>query len=245
MLTPGELYDASEEAHDYRGDSDALRGMIEARLPEATTLLDLACGTGRHLPYLRERFEVEGVDLNPSYLDRARLLVPGVPLHQLDMTDFDLGRRFDVVINMGSAIGSVRTRERLDQTMLAIARHLRPGGLLICEPFLSPERWPENSRRGIAVFADSKVARASITGVEDGLATIDFHFMAITPEGEIQHVKEHYALGLFSDDDYRAALAAAGFERIEHDPSGLFRKPPRGLLLARASSDTHPGGDSD
>src|SRR3712207_7289123 len=42
---------------------------------------------------------------------------PDVRFHQGDMTDFDLGRRFDVVVCLFSAIGYVLTEERLRQTL--------------------------------------------------------------------------------------------------------------------------------
>ena len=61
------------------------------------TLLDAACGTGLHLQHLRDRFEVEGFDLDEGMLAVARDRLPGVPLHRADLAEVDLGRRFDVV----------------------------------------------------------------------------------------------------------------------------------------------------
>ena len=79
----------------------------------ARTLLDVACGTGRHLEYLRSSFETEGVDADDAMLDVARARLRDVPLSVGDMRDLDLGRRFDVVTCLFSAIGFVYDLEVL------------------------------------------------------------------------------------------------------------------------------------
>ena len=45
--------------------------------PDATTLLDVGCGSGRYLPFVAERYRIHGIDLNPDLLDVAREHNPG------------------------------------------------------------------------------------------------------------------------------------------------------------------------
>ena len=45
-------YDAVYSDKDYAGESQRLASIIRERAPMARTLLDVACGTGRHLEYL-------------------------------------------------------------------------------------------------------------------------------------------------------------------------------------------------
>src|SRR5215471_3671310 len=73
-------------------------------------LLDVACGTGLHLSYLKHRFQVEGLDLDEQLLAIARHRNPDVPLHHADMIGFDLGHTFDVVTCLFSAIGYVKSK---------------------------------------------------------------------------------------------------------------------------------------
>ena len=50
------------------------------------------------------------------------------------------------------------------------------------------------------------------------------------PEGgDVSHFVEEHELGLFSDEQYRAAIAAAGLELDSFDPQGLIG---RGLYIA-------------
>ncbi len=60
-------------------------------------LLDVACGTGGHLPFLKDRYEVEGLDLSEEMLRIARENHPDIPFHLADMTDFRLDAAYDAI----------------------------------------------------------------------------------------------------------------------------------------------------
>ncbi len=100
--------------------------------------LDVACGTGRHLEYLRRNHDVTGVDLSPSMLRVARRRLPGVRLLQGDMRTLELGRTFDVVSCLFSAIGHLRSEREVAHAFANFARHLKPGGVTIVEPWIDP-----------------------------------------------------------------------------------------------------------
>ncbi|TSA50235.1 class I SAM-dependent methyltransferase, partial [archaeon] len=65
----------------------------------------MACGTGKHIEYLKDQFEIEGLDISREMLEIAHVRNPNVTFHQADMTDFDLGKKFDVITCLFSAIG--------------------------------------------------------------------------------------------------------------------------------------------
>ncbi len=104
-----EMYDLFYEWKDYPAEVARLDALIRQRHSSARTLLDVACGTGRHLELLANRYAVEGLDIEPRLLEVARRRLPGVPLHLADMRSFDLGRSFDVVTCLFSSIGYVRS----------------------------------------------------------------------------------------------------------------------------------------
>src|SRR4051812_24592288 len=107
------IYDAIYASiRDYPLEAAVLDRLIRERRPGARTLLDVACGTGAHLEHLTA-YEAEGLDVDPQMLAIARERLPNVSLHEGDMTDFDLGKRFEAVVCMFSSIGYVRTEERL------------------------------------------------------------------------------------------------------------------------------------
>ena len=224
------FYDAIYSWKDYRTEVDRLDRIIRERNPGAGSLLDVACGTGRHLGLLRGGYEVEGIDLDPGMLAVARVRLPGVTLHEGDMTSFDLGRRFDVVTCLFSSIAYTRTPELLHGAVAAMTRHLEPGGVLVVEPFFTPETWKEGDVW--ALFVDEpelKIARIDVPTRRGRLAILDFHYLVGTPQG-VEHFRELHEAGLFSHEEYLEAFRAAGLQPA-HDPEGLMG---RGLYVAVA-----------
>lgn len=223
------LYDAIYDAtgKDYAAEAAIVVAHVEARAPHAESLLDVACGTGRHLEHLRHRFRCAGVDLDDGLLAVARERCPDVPFRVADMVDFDLGERFDVVTCLFSAIGYARTDERLDAAIASMARHLAPGGVLLVEPWLDPAEWRPGTIG--AVFVDQpelKVARINTPVDPDDGSAIEFHYLVGTPAGT-EHFTERHDLGRFTRDDYRRAFESAGLT-FDVNEKGLTG---RGLLI--------------
>ena len=164
----------------------------------------------------------------------ARLQHPNVAFYQGDMVDFDLGQRFDVITCLFSAIGYVRTLDKLNRAVHTMANHLEPGGMLLVEPWFTPGDW--NTGKPHAMLIDEpelKIARVS-TGFRNGrLSWFDFHYLIATPEGT-EHVVERHELGLFERSEMQAAFMNAGLSvhYDEHGPTG------RGLWIATREPTT-------
>lgn len=222
------FYDALYSWKDYQAEVEKLTAVIGSRVPDARTLLDVACGTGKHLELLRERYRVEGLDLDAQLLAVARGRLPNVPLHSGDMRHFDLGRRFDVVTCLFSSIGYVRDHAELDRAIEVMARHLSPGGLLVVEPWLAPEMW--NVGQLHALFVDEpefKIVRMHRSDREGDVAIMDMNYMVATPGDGVRCFSERHEMTLFHREQYLDAFRAAALD-VEFDPDGLMG---RGLYL--------------
>lgn len=224
-------YDAIYQAagKDYREEAARLHALVQAhKRSSGNTLLDVACGTGAHLVYLREWYEVEGVDLDESMLCVAREKLPGIPLHRGDMIDFDLGSRFDAVLCLFSSVGYVQTTSGLRQAMQSMRRHLLPGGLLAVEAWFRPEEWSAGHLSALVVDQpDLKIARLGLSEKEGLRSIVGFHYL-IASRGGIEHVTERHEMGLFSHEEYMESFRAVGLEPT-HLPEWLDH---RGLYLA-------------
>jgi hypothetical protein len=144
------------------------------------------------------------------------------------MRDLDLGRQFDVVTCLFSAIGFVGSPDGLAGAARTFARHLRPGGLALVEPWLTPDVWVSD-RPHLLTYEEPELvlARATVSGLRDErISTTEMHYVVATPAG-VEHFVEHHDLYLFTTDEMRAAFEAAGLS-VDYDSEGLIG---RGLWI--------------
>ena len=139
-------YDDLYSWKDYRHEAQRLEEIARRFSASGTaSWLDVACGTGRHLEYLRRGRSVAGVDASSEMLRVARHRLPGVRLLRGDMRSFRLGRRFDVVSCLFSAIGHLPTETDVRTAFANFARHLKVGGVAIVEPWIEPSDYRTGS----------------------------------------------------------------------------------------------------
>ena len=222
------FYDAIYSFKNYPAEAAQLHAIIRKhKRSPGHRLLDVACGTGQHAHALRALgYECEGLDLDDNLVAIARDKNPGVTFRVADMIDFDLAATFDVVTCLFSAIGYVKTVDRMRQAIANMARHLVPGGVLIVEPWF----WPGFSLDPISQMSvdlpNYKIARIVNTQVIGTSYVAHFHYLIGKP-GSVDYLVERHELGLFSHAEHRTAFEDAGLETT-HDPKGLIG---RGLWI--------------
>ncbi|HEY4822715.1 MAG TPA: class I SAM-dependent methyltransferase [Candidatus Bathyarchaeia archaeon] len=214
-------YDAIYSFKNYQKEADKIHQLIQQhKRSSGRTLLDVACGTGGHLAFLRQHYEVEGLDVNPDMLKIARPKHPDMRFHQGEMASFNLKRKFDAIICLFSSIGYVKTKQRLHQTIQNMARHLQPGGVLIIEPWFSPEAFIPGTVHGLWVDKpDLKIARINVSLVKDNVSIMDMHHLVGTPNG-VEHFVERHEMALFTHEEYIEAFRSANLE-VTYEPDGL------------------------
>ncbi len=221
------LYDLIYEAagKDYAAEASNIRAQIEQRNPGARSLLDVACGTGGHLRYFADWYEVVGLDLDPAMLAVAGEMVTGVPLVHADMRSFQLDRTFDAIVCLFSSIGYLSTADELDGAIARMARHLTSGGVLIVDGFLRPDAWRDGSVSALAAEReDIAVARVTKTRRAGARARFEMHHLVATSDG-VEHLVDHHEMTLFTAEEYEHAFAAAGlpWERVDSPMPGRDR----------------------
>lgn len=196
--------DWATEAHDI---TERVRGLQ----PDAGSLLDVACGTGAHLDTFRTCFDdVEGVEVAPAMRERAERRLPGVPIHDDDMRFFDLGRSFDVVTCLCTAVGYLDTVEQMRDAVRCMADHLTAGGVLVIEPWWLPEKFIDGYVGSDLVHdGDRTLARVSHTRRHGRAAHMEVRWLVGDPTG-LRSFTITEVFTLFTRDEYSAAFEDAG-----------------------------------
>ncbi len=228
---PAEFYDVVYSFKDYAREAARVHSLIRRynRAP-SRQLLDVGCGTGSHLAFLRYYgYTLEGVDRSAAMLAQARQRCPSIPFYEADMATFALGYQVDILTCLFSAIGHVAGPAGLAQTLATFYRHLRPGGVAIVEPWLTPATADQgNFTPLLAERPPISVARLTEHRVTGRESCITLHYLVQTPTG-VQYLQETLDQWLFTPDEYSAAFRAAGFE-VTYTPEGLT---DRGLYIAQ------------
>jgi len=153
----GDAYDATYErraaaGEDVHGEADFIMRL------EPKSVLDAGCGTGRVGRELARRdVDVVGVDIDPEMLDTARRKSPDVDWRLADLASVNLSRSFDVIVMAGNVMIFLTPGTEGD-VVANLARHLRPGGLLVAGFQLMPGRLSIEDYDRFATNAGLKLA---------------------------------------------------------------------------------------
>jgi len=225
-----DLYDIIYSSKDYQKEAAQISDFINARFSGTKTILDVACGTGKHAEYLNRSFTVDGIDISERFVEIAQRRNPTSSFWCKDMTSFELEKQYDIVMCLFSAVAYANSFQSLTQALKQMGKHTKRSGSIIVEPWFTPEAWHSGYVSIVnGESNDVKVSRMSFSDRVGNLSILTFEYLIGTREG-ITHVTEKHELGLFTVDEMLSAFKEAGFE-AEYDPQGISG---RGLYIAKA-----------
>jgi SAM-dependent methyltransferase len=222
-------------SHRNEGEARSVADLIRARVPAQSCgrTLDLGCGAGRHLPYLRAQQLTVGLDLSPWLLDVARQKHPPTPLVRADMRrlPFQDGS-FTLVVNLFTSFGYFIEDSQNKHVLRETARVTRPGGYLVLDFLNAP-----HTRQTIVPFERRQVGsewvqqRREVS--EDGRFILKTIMIGTPAKVFSERVR------LFEPADLEAMLADCGFivTGVCGDYAGgpLTGTSPRAIIVARLS----------
>ena len=217
----------------YEEECEKIQKILQTEQPQASTILDVACGTGRHAQILHDGYgySVDGIDLEQKFVETARKNIPSGNFYQADMSNFSLGKTYDIVMCLFSSIGYVKTPKSVIETLKCFKNHLNETGIVIVEPWFTPEVFiPGKIHLTIADDEDVKIVRMGDSQLSGRISRLNFEYLIGTEAG-IERLSETHELGLFTTREMTGYFEKAGFE-VEYDSDGLFN---RGLYIGRLS----------
>ncbi|MFW9867316.1 MAG: class I SAM-dependent DNA methyltransferase [Candidatus Thorarchaeota archaeon] len=103
-------------------------------------VLELACGTGRiTIPIAQEKISIVGLEFSVKMLDQAKI---NSEKHSIkikwiegDMTNFNLGTKFPLIIMPAAALNWVLNNKNLESCLSCVKKHLRKNAKFIFNVF--------------------------------------------------------------------------------------------------------------
>jgi SAM-dependent methyltransferase len=225
------IYDnpwAYQLACDFRNvpdEVDALLGWCvrhRTRPGPVRGVLELAAGPAEHAGvFARRGTAATALDLSPAMCRYAteRAKADGIELEvvEADMTDFDLGRRFDLVVTMLDSTAHLMTLDAFVAHLDRAAAHLDDDGLYILEMSHPADRLTDDQRvttswtfendevRGAVRWGESGDRLDPITQIVDDHVTITVH-----RDGDTQVIEGVVPYRFWTATELTAAVRLSG-----------------------------------
>lgn len=211
-------YDKIYQNLDHEKECDFIKWAVDNhKTSTENNLMDVACGTGRHVQFLKEDFKIVGVDINPEMLRIAREKLPDVEFIEGDMKKLDVNHEFDVLICMFSAMNYNTTPEELKTTLKNFYTHLKKGGVLIFDLGINKENWIEGLVSVDSVVDDGvKLARICQSHLEDGIFNANFIFLT-KENGKVDFDIDQHELGVFGIETVWEIMENIGFTNFIYE----------------------------
>jgi SAM-dependent methyltransferase len=204
---------------------------VDALLQEAGvergSLLDVACGTGRHAAAFGSLgWEVTGIDYSETLLEHARLNAPEARLFRQDMRELDVpGGPFDAVTCLFDSIGYPLDDEGVLAALASMGRHTAAAGAVAIEFLHAPALLRHASPIGVRTVQlwdeSGELVRISRTSLDRGryVMEVEFELIELRADGTYERWREVQANRFFSVDDMRALLGRANLNAERFVPA--------------------------
>lgn len=191
-----------------------------------SSVLDLGCGSGKHLSFFASETLKVGVDVSSSMLDKASKL-------NLNNSEFTLSKiqnfksttKFDLVFSLFHVISYQITDRQLRDTFITIENSLSKNGLAIFDFWHRPA-WDFDppvtriTKRSDETLDVVRISRPLIDGVA-GTVSIDMDIFIgnkRTKNGLYQHHTEHHIMRAFTLSELRLVAEVAGLKMVAVGP---------------------------
>jgi len=233
-------YDTLYHDKDYEAECDLIEGVFHRyEQGEIESILDLGCGTGSHaIPLAQRGYQVTGVDLSPDMLIRAKEKAANIALPdggakptfvQGDVRSVDLGQKFDAVVMMFAVLGYQLTNEDVLAALRTVRRHLKPGGLFVCDVWYGPAVLTirPSERVKIIPTVDGKLIRVTAGALDSyqHRCEVRYHLWRlngtqVVSETEESHQMRYFfpqELALFFSQTGLGLMSIRSFNDLEHE----------------------------
>ena len=158
-------YDLLYRDKNYKAETDYICKNINELNPEAKSLLDLGCGTGRHDTEFHKRgFKTTGVELSEKMFriaekNKEHLSDKGKNLIFIngDIRSLKLRKKYDVIVSLFHVMNYQTKNADLDMTIKTVKKHLNTNGVFMFDFWYGPAVLQDKPLKRLKIIKDDKI----------------------------------------------------------------------------------------
>lgn len=222
-------YDLLYKDKDYKSEADFVHGLIQKYAPDAKTILDLGCGTGKHdLLFAQKGYQVTGIDISAEMISIAKTSLSSLKSEHfippkfllMDIRTVQLNEKFDSVISLFHVMSYQVTNDDVIATLETASRHLNQEGIFIFDCWYGPGVLtdPPTVRLNEIENKDMAVTRLAKPTVHfhRNIVDVNYHvFVRDKISQNVDELKECHKMRYFFKPEIELFLKRADFELLD------------------------------
>jgi SAM-dependent methyltransferase len=225
----GKYYDLLYEDKDYNQESVYISECIKSYYSCAKTILEFGSGTGKHgLMMQKLGYDIYGLERSPEMIEVARR--QGFHCEKADIADFEIGRKFDVVMSLFHVLSYITENGELEEVFRNASKCLSSGGLFIFDVWYSPAVYyqkPE-TRLKVAENNEIRVIRFAEPVCHTDRNTVDVNYTILVKDKDTERwieFSEKHSMRHFSIPEIKLLASFTGFEFIKAEEFLTHNQP--------------------
>ena len=214
-------YDLYYSSKDYSGEVDFVLNLARRFGLQPKTILDMGCGTGRHLFELaRLGMKGDGFDLSREMLQKARTRLAGLDIEvaEGDLRTFRNGKRYDLVLAMFAVMGYLTTNDDLLAGCKTACKHLGQGGLFIFDGWFGPAvlaQQPEERTHQYKI-GNQTVVRKGTPSLDPMEQIVTVHYEISSEDGNViePSAAEDHRMRFMFVQEMKLVMQASGLDLL-------------------------------
>lgn len=234
FLDYAKFYNLLYKDKDYEGECKFIHELILKYHPNAKTILDVGCGTGRHASILKRDYgyEVTGVDLSHDMISIAKTNYPDLAFTRGSANTFRLEQKFDVITSLFHVLSYQNTNEEVKSYFANIKSHLKLNGIFIFDYWYGPAVLNLKPESRVKEMQDDhyKITRFASTSMDynNNIANVHYKMLCEDRDGKIMHLNETHPMRYFFLPEIKMFLDSSRLTTLHHSEWLSLNKSPSG-----------------
>lgn len=227
-------YDLLYKDKNYSAETEFIDNLIKKYANgDVKTILDMGCGTGGHACLLAEKgYNVTGIDRSEDMLsiakEKAKKTKIPVDFIKADIRDFNLNKKFDIIISMFAVMGYQTSNHDFEVALSSVRRHLGSGGLFVFDVWFGPAVLTQKPTDKIKIIESNnkKIIRYAhpILDIINHTVRVNYNLYEIAGDRIVEETNESHLMRFFFYQELIYFLEKNGLEILQICPFGEIDK---------------------